>query len=169
LARGSRRGPNDRGRPAESGDPDDPEFIELCGEWLDHPVSYSDNIRLYPDKFASVFREIAGAEAAVLVHCAAGRDRTGMVMAMLLHLSGVTPEAIADDYVAAAIRFNAGLGVEPGLTAETAHSAAVMEDRIASRRPALLGWLASLDVEAYLGDAGLSEAEIDAVRTRLLR
>jgi len=42
-----------------------------------------------------------------------------------------------------------------------------MEDRIASRRPALLGWLASLEVEAYLRDAGLSEAEIDSVRNRL--
>lgn len=148
-------------------DPNDPNFIEACGAWLDHPLSYPDNIRLYPGKFAEVFREIARAEDAVLVHCAAGRDRTGMVMAMLLHLAGVAPEAIADDYVAAAIRFNAGLGVVPGLTVETAHSAALMEDRIASRRPALLGWLASLDVGTYLRDAGLSEAEIDSVRTRL--
>lgn len=148
-------------------DPGDPQFIESCGAWLDHPRSYPDNIRLYPEKFSTVFREIAKAEDAVLVHCAAGRDRTGMVMAMLLHLTGVTPGAIADDYVAAAIRFNAGLGVEPGLTAEKAHSAGVMEDRIASRRPALLGWLAFLDVGTYLRDAGLSEAEIDSVRTRL--
>lgn len=148
-------------------DPDDPQFIEACGAWLDHPRSYPDNIRLYPEKFATVFREIAVAEDSVLVHCAAGRDRTGMVMAMLLHLTGVAPEAIADDYVAAAIRFNAGLGVVPGLTLETAHSAVLMEDRIASRRPALLGWLAHLDVGTYLRDAGLSEAEIDSVRTRL--
>ena len=148
-------------------DPDDPEFIELCGEWLDHPVSYPENIHLYPDKFASVFRQIAGAEAAVLVHCAAGRDRTGMVMAMLLHLAGVAPGAIADDYVAAVIRFNEGLGVVPGLTDEAAHSPAQMEDRIASRRPALLGWLDSLDIEAYLRDAGLSESGIDSLKNRL--
>ena len=148
-------------------DPGDPQFIETCGAWLDHPRSYPDNIRLYPEKFSTVFREIAKAGDAVLVHCAAGRDRTGMVMAMLLHLTGVTPGAIADDYVAAANRFNAGLGVEPGLTAEKAHSAEVMEDRIASRRPALLGWLAVLDVRTYLREAGLSEAEIDSVRTRL--
>ena len=148
-------------------DPHDPQFIELCGEWLDHPLSYPDTIHLFPDRFAAVFREIAGAESAVLVHCAAGGDRTGMVMAMLLHLVGVVPEAIADDYVAATIRFNAGLGVVPGLIAETAHSTEVMEDRNASRRPALLGWLASLEVEAYLRDAGLSEAEIDSVRNRL--
>jgi protein-tyrosine phosphatase len=148
-------------------DPDDPQFIEICGPWLDHPLSYPDNVRLYPDKFVSVFREIAGAEAAVLVHCAAGRDRTGMVIAMLLHLACVTPEAIADDYAAAMIRFNAGLGVVPGLTGETPHSAEVMEERIASRRHAMLDWLASLDVGAYLHDAGLSESEVDSVKNRL--
>ena len=145
-------------------DPDDPQVIEICGPWLDHPVSYADNIGLYPE----VFREIAEAEGAVLVHCAAGRDRTGMVISMLLSLARVTPEAIADDYVAAAIRFNSALGVAPGLTTETAHSAEVMEERIASRRPALLAWLDSLDVEAYLRERGLTAGEIESLG-RLLR
>ncbi|QNE47092.1 tyrosine-protein phosphatase [Glaciihabitans sp. INWT7] len=149
-------------------DPTDPQFLALCGALLDHPLSYADNIRLYPRKFAEVFRAIAAAEGAVLVHCAAGRDRTGMVMAILLSVVGVIPEAIADDYVDAAVRFNAGLGREPGLTEEKAHSAAVMEERIASRRSALLAWLESLDVESYLRASGLSSGEIDLLRQRLL-
>lgn len=149
-------------------DPSDPQFLELCGALLDHPLSYADNIRLYPRKFAEVFRAIADAEGAVLVQCAAGRDRTGMVMAMLLSVVGVTPEAIADDYVDAAIRFNARHGVEPGLTEEKAHSAAVMEERIASRRSALLAWLESLDVESYLRASGLTSGEIDSLQARLV-
>ena len=149
-------------------DPDDPQFIEICGPWLDHPLSYAVNIGLYPEKFAGVFREVAEAEDAVLVHCAAGRDRTGMVMAMLLSVARVTPEAIADDYAAAAIRFNSALGVAPGLTTETPHSAEAMEERIASRRPALLAWLESLDVAAYLRESGLTVGEIDSLR-QLLR
>jgi len=40
-------------------DPLDPEFTAVCGPWLDHPRSYADNIRLYPVKFAAVFRAIA--------------------------------------------------------------------------------------------------------------
>ncbi len=148
-------------------DPNDPQFMETCGAVLDHPLSYADNIGLYPAKLAEVFRAISGAEGAVLVHCAAGRDRTGMVMAMLLSMAGVTSEAIADDYVAAAIRFNAGLGIEPGLTAETPHSDSVMEERIASRRSALLAWLDMLDVESYLRSSGLDTDEIDSLR-RLL-
>lgn len=149
-------------------DPTDPQFLELCGALLDHPLSYADNIRLYPRKFAEVFRAIAGAEGAVLVHCAAGRDRTGMVMAMLLSVVGVTPEAIAEDYVDAAMRFNVGLGVEPGLTEEKAHSAAAMEERMASRRSALLAWLESLDVESYLRAGGLTSGEIDSLEARLV-
>ena len=145
-------------------DPNDPQFMETCGAVLDHPLYYAENIGLYPAKLAEVFRAISGAEGAVLVHCAAGRDRTGMVMAMLLSMAGVTSEAIADDYVAAAIRFNAGLGVEPGLTAEIAHSDSVMEERIASRRSALLAWLDFLDVQSYLRSSGLSTDEIDSLR-----
>jgi hypothetical protein len=152
-------------RPTE--EPDDPEFVAACGPWLDHPRSYADNIRLYPAKFAAVFRSIARAEGGVLVHCAAGRDRTGMVIAMLLGLAGVTPEAIADDYVAAATRFNAGLGVQPGLTEETPHSPQEMAARLSVRRAALIDWIAHLDVAAYLADAGVTDPELERLRTRL--
>lgn len=40
--------------------------------------------------------------ASVLVHCAAGKDRTGFAVAVLLHALGVTPEAILADYLLSA-------------------------------------------------------------------
>ena len=112
-----------------------------------------------------MFREIAGAEAAVLVHCAAGRDRTGMVIARRLHPAGKAPVAIADDYVAAMIRFNAGWGVVPGLAGERPQSAEVMAERISSRRHVMLDWLVSPDVGAHLRDARVGESEVDGVKT----
>jgi protein-tyrosine phosphatase len=39
----------------------------------------------------------------VLLHCAAGKDRTGFVVAMALHALGVTREAILADYLASAV------------------------------------------------------------------
>ena len=36
----------------------------------------------------------------VIVHCFAGKDRTGIVSALLLSLAGVPDELIADDYAA---------------------------------------------------------------------
>ena len=40
-----------------------------------------------------------GVQAGVLVHCTAGKDRTGFVVAMLLAALGVPREAIVDDYL----------------------------------------------------------------------
>jgi len=40
-----------------------------------------------------------GAPGPVLVHCAAGKDRTGVVVALLLYAAGVRRDAIVADYV----------------------------------------------------------------------
>jgi Tyrosine phosphatase family len=51
------------------------------------------------DRLAFVIAEIAMAPpAAIVVHCHAGRDRTGLVVALALHIAGVSVESIAADY-----------------------------------------------------------------------
>ncbi len=57
-----------------------------------------------PDSVVAAVREIARADGAVLVHCAAGKDRTGMVVAVALDACGVSREVIAEDYLATAER-----------------------------------------------------------------
>ena len=48
---------------------------------------------------ATVLRTIADAEpGAVAIHCAAGKDRTGIVAALLLDLAGVSRDEIVADY-----------------------------------------------------------------------
>lgn len=48
----------------------------------------------------SALREIASAgDRAVVVHCTAGKDRTGIVIALALLAVGVDREAVIDDYV----------------------------------------------------------------------
>jgi protein tyrosine/serine phosphatase len=52
------------------------------------------------DRIAEVLRSIAAAPpGAVLFHCLAGKDRTGIVAALLLDLAGVARGAIVDDYL----------------------------------------------------------------------
>jgi protein-tyrosine phosphatase len=61
---------------------------------------YVRELDLCGDRLATVCRELAqpgGLPA--LVHCAAGKDRTGVLVALLLAVARVSPEIIVDDYV----------------------------------------------------------------------
>ncbi|MET0448786.1 MAG: tyrosine-protein phosphatase [Aeromicrobium sp.] len=44
-------------------------------------------------------REVGRAEGTTLIHCAAGKDRTGVSVALLLRLVGVPREHVLDDYL----------------------------------------------------------------------
>ena len=51
------------------------------------------------DLFARYFRALAQAKGPVLVHCAAGKDRTGVLAALTHHVAGVGDDDIIDDYL----------------------------------------------------------------------
>ena len=57
-----------------------------------------------PDSVMAAVREIATAAGAVLVHCAAGKDRTGTIVAVALEAAGAPRELIAEDYLASGQR-----------------------------------------------------------------
>jgi protein tyrosine/serine phosphatase len=72
---------------------------ETAGEHaMDH--YYFDYVAHAPNEIATALRTIADPRSgAVLVHCAAGKDRTGVVCALALSLVGVKRQAVVDDYV----------------------------------------------------------------------
>ncbi|WP_051451596.1 tyrosine-protein phosphatase [Actinospica robiniae] len=92
--------------------------------------------------------------APALVHCTAGKDRTGLTIALLLDLLGVPRTAIVADYVAS----NNGLlgrirtNVSAGLLEDTL---AALDERYGSPR-------------GYLEAHGLTEATVAALRAELL-
>ncbi len=49
--------------------------------------------------FARYFRLVAASELPVVVHCAAGKDRTGVTVALLLDLIGVSRHDVFEDYL----------------------------------------------------------------------
>jgi protein tyrosine/serine phosphatase len=51
------------------------------------------------DLYARYFRALADAEGPVLVHCSAGKDRTGILCALTHHLAGVSDDDIFADYL----------------------------------------------------------------------
>jgi protein-tyrosine phosphatase len=69
--------------------------------------SYMSYLHRRPDSVVGSVRTIARAHGAVLVHCAAGKDRTGVVVALALEAAGVERAAIIADYLATGERIEA--------------------------------------------------------------
>lgn len=66
--------------------------------------AYLSYLRRRPDSVVGSIRTLARADGAVLVHCAAGKDRTGAVVALALDAAGVDRDMITADYLASAER-----------------------------------------------------------------
>lgn len=149
-------------------DPTDAEFMTRFGHDLGRPHYYLEATRRWPHLFARAVAVVAAAgPGAVLVHCSAGRDRTGQVVAMLLHLAGVPVHAIADQDEAARRSANDDLQASP-----RAHERALrgddLERRLALSRRDLEEFLARVDVEEVLRRGGLAADHLVAVRKRLV-
>jgi protein-tyrosine phosphatase len=157
---------------AATEDPDDGEFLRVCGPFLDHPRCWADNARLAPDRVAGALRAVARADGAVLVHCAGGRDRTGMLCAMLLHIAGATVEAIIEDYSAgwrgAGAYAGHGWVYDSGEESwqRRRHGPAdvgELERQVVDRVPALREWIATFDATDFL-----APDDIHAIRALLI-
>jgi len=73
-------------------------FGRWNGDWAT-PDFFAWGRGIWPELWTAAFVAIADSPGGVLLHCAAGRDRTGMMTAALLETAGVEREAILDDYV----------------------------------------------------------------------
>ena len=51
------------------------------------------------DLFSRYFQALTQVDGAILVHCAAGKDRTGILVALTHHLAGVHPDTAIEDYL----------------------------------------------------------------------
>ncbi|KRA66077.1 protein tyrosine phosphatase [Caulobacter sp. Root655] len=51
------------------------------------------------DLFRRYFQAVAQARGPVLIHCAAGKDRTGLLAALTHHVAGVSDDDVIDDYL----------------------------------------------------------------------
>lgn len=47
---------------------------------------------------ASAIKTVANSNGRILIHCTAGRDRTGWTVAMILHIAGATDDQIINDF-----------------------------------------------------------------------
>jgi protein tyrosine/serine phosphatase len=122
-------------------------------------------------RFAEAMRAVATAPGTVVFHCHGGKDRTGLLAAMLLRLAGVSVEAIAEDYALSSDRLRSRHDQWLAEAADEAERARI--ERITSTMPeAMVAVLETVDrrwggVERYLLDGGLTPAELASARGRL--
>lgn len=77
----------------------EPTVSALISAARDRTEVYQLIVDHYPAQIAKIMRAIGGArEGGILIHCHAGKDRTGIVVALVLGLAGVPGEIIAADY-----------------------------------------------------------------------
>ena len=123
-------------------------------------------------KLAKIVELVASADGAVLVHCAAGKDRTGVVVAVLLRAVGVSRAAIISDYEATKPSLPAIFArIPPELTAGT--DPTVLQRLMGVPREAITAVLDVLDgAEAgawgWLREHGVSDTALVAWQRRIL-
>lgn len=126
----------------------------------------------FKDNAAAGVRAVVNApDGGVVVHCAGGKDRTGLLTAFLLYLAGVDVEHIATDYALSEER------LRPRHEAWLAEAESDAErerlERIAQTPAAsMVGVFEELErrygsVEGYLRSGGLTEEELARARARL--
>jgi protein tyrosine/serine phosphatase len=158
----------------------DPEYVQELDAHLaqvddvaDHYAwSYVDFLERYRERFGEVFAAIADAEGTVVVHCVAGKDRTGLVAGLLLRLAGVDHATIGADYALSAENLaprrdawfaEARDDAERAKLAKLVQTPAGAMARVVAEIESRYG-----DVASYLRATGLTGEQLDRLRERLV-
>lgn len=128
-----------------------------------------------PDSVVEALRTVAGSGGATIVHCAAGKDRTGVVIAFALTEVGVPRDEVVADYTRTAERIDGILARLRSSETYRADIAAAGEDagRHVPRAETMQDVLAAVDerhggVGRWLRAHGWTEDDATALRAALL-
>ena len=143
--------------------PDRPPLLELYKSWIDDRA----------ERIGSAIEQVASAPAAAVFHCAAGKDRTGVIAAFLLGALDVPEETIVADYALSGERMAAIIERVSKMSGyEQTMSSVPRRSRGANAETmrALLGFVAERHggIPRYLRSAGVSAETLRALRDRLL-
>jgi protein-tyrosine phosphatase len=128
-------------------------------------------VEMRREHVAEGIRAVARADPPVLFHCQAGKDRTGILAAILLELAGVPRDVIADDYELSTMNLqpvhDRWVDEAPDEEERAKRARAILGDR-----ERIIDTLEHIDrtwggVEPYLRGGGVSLSDIAAIRERL--
>jgi protein-tyrosine phosphatase len=121
--------------------------------------------------FCGVFNAVAASQGGLVFHCFAGKDRTGLVAAMLLAMAGVTTDAIVADFGETDVQL--AVKYERWISEATPERRQSIRDELRCPPEWILGVLDHLErkwggVASYLEAAGMSAKNIDRVSSKLV-
>jgi len=137
----------------------------VCGHYLGY-------LEDRPGQVAGALHSIARAEGAALVHCAAGKDRTGVVVALALTVAGVPAQAVVADYALTGERTEA---IMARLRRSRLYARDIDSKPAELHRPrpeTMTAFLEQMDaryggVVSWLTGHGFSAGDVDALRVKL--
>jgi protein-tyrosine phosphatase len=122
------------------------------------------------DAFRDIFTSIAGAPGGVVFHCFAGKDRTGLVAALLLSLAAVPADHIAADFAETDVQLAGQYQV--WIDAAAPDKQQEVRDDLRCPRERILGVLDFIETRwggapSYLEASGVTPDDIDRLAARL--
>jgi protein-tyrosine phosphatase len=125
------------------------------------------------ERIGQVITTVATAESGTVFHCAAGKDRTGVISAILLGVLGVADEVIVADYVATRENLDAIVDRLNALEGYRAMLAALPPDTMHANPETMMEFLERLraahgSFANYAGAAGVPPDAVERLRSRLL-
>ena len=156
-------------------DPSDPPVVPSRPDPATPGEPYVRIAEEFAPSVVAVFGILAGEDALPAVfHCTSGKDRTGILAALVLEVLGVADEVIASDYVLTAKAGPRSLrwiqANEPSFADFLVH---IPAERRAVRPERILGFLDELrakygSIPEFLMRSGVAAAQLDALRDRLV-
>jgi protein-tyrosine phosphatase len=147
--------------------------LDASDDVADHYAwSYVDFLERFRDRVGLALGAVADVEGTVVVHCAGGKDRTGLISALLLRLADVETAVVAADYAIS----EENLAPNGPAWIEGGGDQIERERRRKLMRTPAQAMTQTLDalerrygtVEEYLRATGLHDEQVARLRARLL-
>ncbi|MDT7707265.1 MAG: protein-tyrosine phosphatase [Pseudonocardiales bacterium] len=168
--------------PIEEGGEGDTDYVRQIREGTRTAFGVAEMVGYYglvlrnrPAEFGAALRVIARADRLpVLVHCAAGKDRTGLLVALLLETLGVPREVVVAEYALTGTLRPNRVAAYASLFGDSGVDLADIAVLFDAPADVMAGALAELDAEFgsapgyLLQQCGLSREDLDVLRANLL-